>query len=321
VGREFLLGHRFRVALPTCVPSLSGPSLRGPSWARVSQQDWSGVLGSLLGACLGFALLARLIPDSWTLLRWPCWWWCSWCSAVWGDLTESFLNAASPPRTPGPLLPALAHLDRVDSLLFRDSARLLHAARGVLATSMTYAALSGLGRAYGPTCNDKETGSASSGILRGHPVLHPARRRVGAVALFGLRRGLRAMGRRSPARCWRRRALPRRTLDRPADPDDARPCARGATSFLTRVQHDVAEQGGLATVPRPTHAHPLQSNYAAKWALSDRTCARYWRWTVLARTRGSGSSRRSRGCGATLASLVRRDRPGPPCFAYPRVGC
>jgi len=220
----------------------------------------------------------------------------------------------------GTLLPGLlaASLDRVDSLLFVIPLGYYTLLAAVLATSMTYAALSGLGprvRAYLQRQGDRVSflwGFSEATVFFILPDVAVGRGGIVRVCGGGLarhggggrRRGLGGVVLYLAAR-WTGPPI-RMMLDHvPGVP----------TSFLTRVQHDVAEQGGLA-LSSPDTRHPLQA-YAAEWALSDGAWARYWLGPCWPGPRGIGALRDERvGVRSTLASLVRADRPGPLLLAY-----
>jgi len=183
---------------------------------------------------------------------------------------------------------------------------------------MTYAALSGLGprvRAYLQRRGDRVSflwGFSEATLFFILPDVA-----VGAVALFGLRRGLRATGAAVAgavlggvalylAARWTGPPI-RMMLDQvPGVP----------TSFLTRVQHDVAEQGGLALFLGPTHGIPYKL-YAAEWALSGRSLGSLLAWTVLARTARIGLfATIAWACGRLWRRWFGADRPGPLLLAY-----
>lgn len=140
---------------------------------------------------------------------------------------------------------------------------------------------------------------------------------VGAVALFGWRRGLRAtaaavlgavVGGVALYLAARWSGPPIRAVlgHVPGVPP----------SFLPRVQHDVAEQGGLALFLGPTHGIPYKL-YVTEWALTGRSLGSLLGWTVLARTARIGLfAAVAWTCGRLWRRWCGDDRSGPLLLIY-----
>ena len=78
-------------------------------------KTWAGLLGNVLGAALGIALLAQHVPGSVPL---PGLVGLTAVGAIWGDLLESLLKRAAAVKDSGAWLPGFGGLlDRLDSLL------------------------------------------------------------------------------------------------------------------------------------------------------------------------------------------------------------
>jgi phosphatidate cytidylyltransferase len=97
-----------------------GAALRGPKLVpRVDpSKTWGGVLGSLIGATIGVALLWLVVPDEWSFAAVVVLVLVLAVGSVWGDLTESFIRTAFQTESRSTLLLGYGGvLDRVDSLL------------------------------------------------------------------------------------------------------------------------------------------------------------------------------------------------------------
>ncbi len=120
-GLEFLLLVGLAVALSDVCAFVVGSALRGPKLAPAVSpgKTWSGTLGNLLGAALGFVVLWRIVPEEWSLAGTVTLIVVLAVTSVWGDLAESFLKRDFAVKDAGTMIPGFGGiLDRVDSLLF-----------------------------------------------------------------------------------------------------------------------------------------------------------------------------------------------------------
>jgi phosphatidate cytidylyltransferase len=119
-GLQFLLLVGLAVALSDVGAYVVGSALKGPKLAPTvsPNKTWSGAAGNLVGASLGIAILAVLIPDTWTAAGVVVLTVTIAVGAVWGDLVESFVKRDFAVKDAGTMLPGFGGmLDRVDSLL------------------------------------------------------------------------------------------------------------------------------------------------------------------------------------------------------------
>lgn len=119
-GLRFLLLVGLAVALSDVGAFVVGSALKGPKLAPTvsPNKTWSGAVGNVTGATLGIAILAVLIPDTWTALGVVVLTVTIAVGAVWGDLVESFVKRDFAVKDAGTMLPGFGGmLDRVDSLL------------------------------------------------------------------------------------------------------------------------------------------------------------------------------------------------------------
>lgn len=140
---------------------------------------------------------------------------------------------------------------------------------------------------------------------------------VGAVALFGLRRGLRATAAAVAGALVGGVALYLAT--RCGEPTIRMVLSHVPgvpRSFFPRVRHDVAEQGGLALFLGPTHGIPYKL-YVAEWARSGRGLGSLLGWTVLARTARIGLfATIAWACGRLWRRWCGDERSGPLLLIY-----
>jgi phosphatidate cytidylyltransferase len=119
-GTAVLLLVGFGVALSDIIAFVAGTVFGGPRLApRISpNKTVSGVLGSLIGAYLGLAVVAYALPGWWSLplvLVLPA---LIALSSVGGDLLESLIKRSFAVKDAGAMLPGMGGLlDRIDSLI------------------------------------------------------------------------------------------------------------------------------------------------------------------------------------------------------------
>ena len=116
-GPGLLLALGLAVALSDVGAFTAGRLFGGRRLApRLSpSKTWAGALGNLVGAALGVALLAPLVPAGVPL---PALVLLTTLGAIWGDLLESLLKRAARVKDSGAWLPGFGGLlDRLDSLL------------------------------------------------------------------------------------------------------------------------------------------------------------------------------------------------------------
>jgi phosphatidate cytidylyltransferase len=119
-GLNFLVIVTVSVAVADIAGYAVGAALRGPKLVpRVDpSKTWGGVLGSLVGATLGVALLWLAVPEEWSLAAVVVLVLVLAVGSVWGDLTESFIRTAFRTEARGTLLLGYGGvLGRVASLL------------------------------------------------------------------------------------------------------------------------------------------------------------------------------------------------------------
>jgi phosphatidate cytidylyltransferase len=119
-GLNFLVIVTVSVAVADIAAYAVGTALRGPKLVpRVDpSKTWGGVLGSLIGATIGVALLWPAVPDEWSIAAVVVLVLVVAVGSVWGDLTESFIRSAFRTEARSTLLLGYGGvLDRVDSLL------------------------------------------------------------------------------------------------------------------------------------------------------------------------------------------------------------
>jgi phosphatidate cytidylyltransferase len=119
-GLNFLVIVTVSVAVADIAAYAVGTALRGPKLVpRVDpSKTWGGVLGSLIGASIGVALLWPVVPDEWSIAAVVVLVLVVAVGSVWGDLTESFIRIAFRTEARSTLLLGYGGvLDRVDSLL------------------------------------------------------------------------------------------------------------------------------------------------------------------------------------------------------------
>ena len=95
-GLNFLVIVTVSVAVADITAYAVGAVLRGPKLVpRVDpSKTWGGVLGSLIGATVGVALLWPAVPDEWSVAAIVVLVLVLAVGSVWGDLTESFIRTA-----------------------------------------------------------------------------------------------------------------------------------------------------------------------------------------------------------------------------------
>jgi phosphatidate cytidylyltransferase len=119
-GLNFLVIVTVSVAVADIAAYAVGAAVRGPKLvARVDpSKTWGGVLGSLVGATVGVALLWPVVPDEWSVAAVVVLVLVVAVGSVWGDLTESFIRTAFRTEARGTLLLGYGGvLGRVASLL------------------------------------------------------------------------------------------------------------------------------------------------------------------------------------------------------------
>ena len=119
-GTAVLLILGFGVALSDILAFTAGNLLGGPRLAPAisPNKTLAGVVGSLVGAYLGFGIVAYALPAGWPLplvLALPA---LIGVASVWGDLLESLIKRSFAAKDAGTLLPGMGGLlDRIDSLI------------------------------------------------------------------------------------------------------------------------------------------------------------------------------------------------------------
>jgi phosphatidate cytidylyltransferase len=95
-GLNFLVIVTVSVAVADIAAYAAGAALRGPKLVpRVDpSKTWGGVLGSLIGAAVGVALLWPVVPDEWSVAGVVVLVLVLAVGSVWGDLTENFIRTA-----------------------------------------------------------------------------------------------------------------------------------------------------------------------------------------------------------------------------------
>jgi phosphatidate cytidylyltransferase len=95
-GLNFLVIVTVSVAVADIAAYAVGAALRGPKLVpRVDpSKTWGGVLGSLIGATVGVALLWPVVPEEWSVAAVVVLVLVVAVGSVWGDLTESFIRTA-----------------------------------------------------------------------------------------------------------------------------------------------------------------------------------------------------------------------------------
>jgi phosphatidate cytidylyltransferase len=119
-GLNFLVIVTVSVAVSDIAAYATGSALRGPKLVpRLDpSKTWAGVLGSLVGAAVGVALLWVAVPAEWSIVAVAVLVLVIAVGSVWGDLTESFIRRAFRTESRSTLLLGYGGvLDRVDSLL------------------------------------------------------------------------------------------------------------------------------------------------------------------------------------------------------------
>jgi phosphatidate cytidylyltransferase len=119
-GLNFLVIVTVSVAVADIAAYAVGAVLRGPKLVpRVDpSKTWGGVLGSLIGAAVGVALLWPVVPDEWSVAAVIVLVLVLAVGSVWGDLTENFIRTAFQTEARSTLLLGYGGvLGRVASLL------------------------------------------------------------------------------------------------------------------------------------------------------------------------------------------------------------
>ena len=119
-GLNFLVIVTVSVAVADIAAYAVGTAVRGPKLApRVDpSKTWGGVIGSLVGAAVGVALLWVAVPDEWSIAAVVVVVLVVAVGSVWGDLTEGFIRTAFRTEARSTLLLGYGGvLGRVDSLL------------------------------------------------------------------------------------------------------------------------------------------------------------------------------------------------------------
>jgi phosphatidate cytidylyltransferase len=95
-GLNFLVIVTVSVAVADIAAYAVGAAVRGPKLVpRVDpSKTWGGVLGSLIGATVGVALLWPVVPQEWSVAAVVALVLVLAVGSVWGDLTESFIRTA-----------------------------------------------------------------------------------------------------------------------------------------------------------------------------------------------------------------------------------